>query len=135
MKLSRFKTNSAAIEAGRWVELPDFSGVSVKVRGFGNADYKRLQAKLIEAIPRAERLKGLSPEAEEAIATQLLLDTILIDWRGIDDDDGTPLLFDRATAEKLLSDPDYKPLRLAVNWAAQVVGDDDLAGFEEDAKN
>lgn len=133
MKLSNIKRNIAAEKSGRWIDikLPDFDGVALKVRGIGNPDYEALKSRLVDARAPEDREKDLS--AEEI--AQLLGDAIVLDWRGILNDDNTPLAFDRATAMKLLSDQDYGDFRSAVIWAAQNVGRDRYASAEQDAKN
>lgn len=133
MKLSNIKRNVAAEKSGRWIDvkLPEFDGVSFKVRGLGNPDYEALKARLFETRSPADREKDLS--ADEI--AQLLSETILLGWRGILNDDNTPLVFDAATAMKLLTDPDYGDFRSAVIWAAQNVGRDRYASAEQDAKN
>lgn len=135
MKLSKIAINSRAIEAGRWVNIPDLPGVSLKVRGLGNADYRKLAAKLGEEIPRADKVKGISFETRDDIEIKLLIEAVLIDWRGLENDDGSPLAYSREIAESVLPNPDFKPLRDAVMWAAAVVGDDELASDEAAAKN
>lgn len=133
MKLSDIKRNIAAEKSGRWIDIrqPEFDGVALKVRGIGNPDYEALKARLIEARAPADREKDL--DANEI--AQLLSETILLGWRGILNDDNTPLVFDAATAMKLLADPDYGDFRSAVIWAAQNVGRDRYASAEQDAKN
>lgn len=136
MKLADIKINAAAIETGRWVSVDHvLPGVKFKVRGIGNADYRRLKDKLIGEIPRAERVKGVDPAALDKINAKLLIETVLIDWSGIEGDDDAPLAFSKEKAAELLADPNYAVLRNAVEWAAGVVGEDDLAESEAAAKN
>lgn len=136
MKLSAIKTNAAAIEAGRWVSVAHaLPGVKFKVRGLRNADYRRLRDKLIGEIPRAERLKGIDPVDHDKLNVALLCETVLMDWRGLESDDGANLLYSKKNAVDLLADPNYFDLREAVEWAAGIVGDDDLAEAEASSKN
>lgn len=136
MKLSEIAVNAAAIEYGRWVSIGHIMpGVRLKVRGLENEDYQRLFNKLVTEIPRAERLKGPDAAVMRDITTRLLVETILIDWEGIDNDDGTPLVFSKEKAREVLSDPNLIAFRKAVEWAAGVVGEDDLAETEATAKN
>lgn len=136
MKLSDIAINAAAIETGRWVSVDHIlPGVKFKVRGLANADYRRLRAKLIAGIPRAERVKGVDPMDLDKINIKLLSETILIDWSGIEGDDDAPLAFSKEKAADLLADPNYAVLHWAVEWAADVVGQDDLAEAEASAKN
>lgn len=136
MKLSALKVSSAAIEAGRWVEAPGLPGVQLRVRGLGNADYRRLQAKLIEQVPRNKRFGGrLDPDEQDKIVGKLLAEAVLLDWRGLDGDDDQPLAYGKDEAERLMLDPDYRLFRDAVMAAAAMVGEEDGAAAEDDAKN
>lgn len=136
MKLSQLSQNAAAAEAGRWVNhIPELGGLALKVRGLDNADYRRLSAQLASEIPRADRVLGVAPEVTDAMQTRLIVETVLIDWRGLEEDDGSVVHYSRDMAMKLLTDPNYRAFRAAVIWAAGVVGDDRLASDEADAKN
>lgn len=135
MKLSSIRVNAAAEEAGRWMPAPTLPGVSFKVRGIGNSDYKALAGKLRAEIPRSELLKGVSSEQVQKINVTLLVETVLQDWKGLEGDDDKPLKFTKAKAAELLADPNMRVLREAVEAAAALVGEDALAEQETDAKN
>lgn len=133
MKLSDIRIDAEAIEEGRWVEnIPDMGDLRLKVRGFGNADYKRLQAKLTAALPRVKRQ---DPAEGERIFAKLLVETVLQDWDGITGDDDQPVAFDKDTAAKFLADPSLAPFREAVMYAAALVGRENAETAEDDAKN
>ena len=136
MKLSDIAVNAAAIELGRWVAIDHIlPGVRLKVRGLENTDYRRLRNKLIAEIPRAERLKGVDTLMLEKINAQLLADTILVGWEGIEGDDDLALPFTKEKASQIINDPSFVVFRNAVEWAAGVVGEDDLVESEAAAKN
>lgn len=136
MKLSDIAVNATAIERGRWVSIGHvMPGVRLKVRGVENEDYQRLFNKLVTEIPRAERLKGPDAALMRDITTRLLVETVLIDWDGIDNDDGSPLPYSKEKAREVLSNPNLIAFRKAVEWAAGVVGEDDLAETEATVKN
>lgn len=128
MKLGEIKTITGKIEQGAWVkDLPNLPGVAVRVRGYGNADYRRLLTKLRQG-------KGVDeindPGYQEEENTRLLHETILLDWNGIED---TP--YDSETAKMLLSNPEYAVFRSGVMYAANVVAQQGQASFEDDRKN
>ena len=136
MKLSDIAVNADAIELGRWVPIGHIlPGVRLKVRGLENTDYRRLRNKLIAEIPRAERLKGVDTLMLEKINAQLLADTILVGWEGIEGDDDQALPFTKEKASQIINDPSFVVFRNAVEWAAGVVGEDDLVKSEAAAKN
>lgn len=114
MKIADLKASGRRIEKGAWVgELPNLPGVEVKVRGAFNSDYNALFAKLA-AEYTAEQLKDEAIQTE--IDNRLMAETIIEDWRGIDDFPATP-------ENKLaaLTDPDLILLKRGINYAANNV--------------
>lgn len=136
MKLSKIAVNAEAIEAGRWVSVDHIlTGVRLKVRGIDNTDCRRLRNKLVAEVPRVERIKGLDTATADAINARLVAETVLVDWGGLEDEDGSPLPFTKARALEILSDPALIVFRGAVEWAAGVVGEDEIAEAEDASKN
>lgn len=136
MKLSERKIDPAKREDGAWVkDIPEWDDLRLKVRGTGNKDWAKREQALIQAVPRARRVNGLSRDDRDRINAALLLDHALIDWRGLEDDEGKPELYSKELAKKYLTQPEYEPFRDAVNWAASVVAERGLAEIEADAKN
>ncbi|MGJ0508857.1 MAG: hypothetical protein ACR652_17360 [Methylocystis sp.] len=109
--------------------------VRLKVRGADNTDCRRLRNKLISEVPRAERIKGLDTKTSDSINARLLAETVLVDWSGLEDDDGAPLPFSKAKALEILTNPSFVVFKNAVEWAAAVVGEDDFAEIEDASKN
>ena len=141
MKLNDMKINSAAVEQGEWVgskygmPIPDMGDLNLKVRGIGNADFRVLQSKLFDATPRNQRPNNrLSPEAAERVTVECLVETILIDWDGIEDESGT-VPYSKDQARQILSNRDLRPFREAVMWASSQVGELRAGDSEAAAKN
>lgn len=136
MKISALKINSSAIEAGVWMDAPGLTGVQFRVRGLANADYRRLSGKLNDGVPRDKRVGGrVDPIEADRMLVTLIIETILLDWRGLTDDADAPLPYSRDVAEKLLADPDYRVLRESVLAAASMVGEQQAEDIEAAAKN
>ena len=136
MKLSSLKIDSAKIEAGAWVrDIPGLAGIALKVRGRQNALSRAFQAKALEAVSRIERITGVDQKTSEKIDIDDLVENVLIDWSGLEDDAGRPLAFSKDEARRLLSDPDFTILRGAVAYAAGVVADIGVASLEDDLGN
>ena len=136
MKLNALKIDSAKAEAGTWVAVPEFGDLELKVRGINNADYRRRMAELIRAVPRHQRPGGrLAIEQSDAINATLLLETVLMDWRRLEGDDGAPIPYSAERARDLLTNPDYLPFRQAVVEAASRLAEDVADEVEDDAKN
>src|SRR5690348_8895033 len=89
MKLSAIKVDSKLAEQGDWVDgIPDLPGIRIKARGINNADYRLLEAKLVREIPRGDRLEGLKPADQDRITGTLLLETVVVDVEGLEEDSG-----------------------------------------------
>jgi hypothetical protein len=130
MKLSESRRNLAAEKSGRWIdcEIEDAGRFAVKVRGLGNPDYLAKLAALREE--RSPDKKDAPLSADEL--ADLILDTVLLDWRGIDD---APPRFDRDFVRGVLVDEEQSDLLNAIIVAARRVGRDKFASLEQDAKN
>lgn len=131
MKLSQIKVNAQAEENGRWMPASGLFGVQIKVRGLNNSAARAARAKIQESFAR----KKMSDAEAEQAQVELIADTILIDWRGVENDDGTALICDREAKIAILSNPEMRLFREAVLLAASLVGEDELAAKEQDAKN
>lgn len=125
MKLSDLTIDADRLENGDWVDnIPEMGGVRLKVRGFNNSDWRKLQNTLIEATPRKQRLGGrLDPNTMDEITSKCLLNACLLDWDGLLDDNDKPIPYDKKRAEQLLKDPQYRKFREAVVWASQIVAE------------
>lgn len=125
MKLSEIRIDPEKLEQGDWVgDIPEMGELRLKVRGIGNSDFRRMQAKLTEAEPRQYRISGrLPPERQDAITAKCLLHTVLIDWDGVLDDDDQPIPYSQEFAQDLLTKPEFRRFREAVAWAATVVAE------------
>ena len=136
MKLSDHKIDLKKRDEGAWVkDIPDFMDLELKVRGSGNKDWARMEAKLIGAVPRQRRANGLEPEDRLRINSILVRETSLLDWRGIENGTGEPLPYSKEAANKYLTDPEYEAFVWACVWAANVVAQQGHDEIEQDAKN
>ena len=131
MKLSQIKVNAQAEENGRWMPASGLFGVQIKVRGLNNSAARAARAKIQESFAR----KKMSDAEAEQAQVEIIADTILADWRGVENDDGTALTCDREAKIAILSNPEMRLFREAVMLASSLVGEDDLAAKEQDAKN
>lgn len=137
MKLSTIKIDSKAREQGQWIDnIPGFGGVKLKVRGAGNADARRLRAKLVAEMPPSDKPRNvLTDEAAERLTVAILSQAIIVDWHGLENEDGTPMLFSAEKAAEILANPDLALFRDAVNYAAEIVGTEAAAAAADTAKN
>lgn len=127
MKLKAIKVNSARSEQGGWIkDIAGFPGMRLLVRGFESEAFKLALSRRQLAITNDDREDGkpggrVKDKATDRIFGLAMADAILLDWDGIEGDDGRPLAFSRGTAEFYLTDPDYRLFREAVAVAGSVV--------------
>lgn len=126
MKMSDIAIDPVAIDKGDWVPIPfsDMAGVSILTRGTLCPGYRKTYDQLlneaIRALPPGE--EQLSTEATEAIDAQALLAECLMDWKGIENDDETPMSFTVEAATTYMTKREYRKFFLAARYAAQKVG-------------
>jgi hypothetical protein len=137
MKLSESVVNVQAIEDGAWVDnIPELPGVRIKTRGSNNKAWRRKSASLFDTIPRNKKVGNrVDPDELDRIMTTLLVECGIIDWEGIENDDGSPVPFSRDVAKKLLADPQYVKLKDGVLWAATMVAEQRAGDIEDTIKN
>lgn len=147
MKLSQSKVDPKKVEQGAWVgekygmPIPDMADLCLQVRGVGNRDFRAMTQRLIDAVPRKQRVGGrLSPSEQDRITAICLRETCLLGWENVDGDgvigeDGKPVQFDKKVADKLLNEPAYRRFYEAVLWAATIVGEDIETAVEDTAGN
>lgn len=136
MELSEIEVDPASIEQGEWVDnIPEMGDLRLKVRGDNNADWRRLQAKLLSAVPRQKRADGrIDPVEGDRVTSTLLRDAALLDWENLTIG-GQAVLYSKASADTYLTKPEYHRFRSAVLWAVQQVGYRRIAETEEQEKN
>jgi len=126
----------AAHDGDAWVDtIPGMGTLRLKVRGSDNVDWRRIQSKMVAAVPQNKRINGIDPDEIDRITGVCLQSACLLDWDGVEDADGKPLAYSKEQAAELLTNPAFREFRDAVLWAANVVGKQAAAGLEADAKN
>ncbi len=102
MKLSAAFGTSEKLEIeGVWVDLGE--GGSIKVARAGNRENRRELKRLIAPHKAALRADNLPDDVLEKITIKVMARTILLDWKGIDDDDGKPIAYSQEAAEAQLT--------------------------------
>ncbi|CAH1670771.1 MULTISPECIES: hypothetical protein [unclassified Chelatococcus] len=143
MDMQSTKVDSVVIEGGEWVkDIPQMDDLELKVRGLGCAEFKRHIARRQRALPKGARHRdgSIDPQLQETIATEAMIETILLDWRNLDDG-GVPVPYSKEKAREYLTNPDYRLFRDAVSWAANTVAngdalaDDDILGNSAPTSN
>lgn len=140
MKLSDMAINEKIDDAGEWVELygSKMDGVKVKVRPTENRDDRKVQMKMSQRLLgkyRTRRGSEIPAEVLEQIETERLVEALLVDWQGIEDENGNELPYDKDRARFILTNPQYRRFREAVLLAAERVEDENKKEEEEAVKN
>jgi hypothetical protein len=138
MKLSNLKVDVDAIENGTWVsDIPNLPGVRFLVAGMESKAYKKAFAKeLRTSTTRRERASGnVDTDRIQELQKRLVAKHCLLDWDGVDDDDGKPVPYDPKLALTLMTEPQYLPFQQGVFYAVGVVDSGDLEFVEETAGN
>lgn len=133
MKISDIAVDENVTEEGGWVSsIPELEGVRLKCRGAGNKDWRRQAQVLINAVPRRKRMPNLDPEESDRINATLILNHGLLDWDGIEDDDGNPVPYDKKKAAEYLK---HKAFRDGAIYACGLVADGIIDEVEAVAGN
>lgn len=137
MKLSAGKINVAALEQGAWVsDIPDMGELRLKVRGANNADWRELERKKIQALPREKKVRGMiDAKDQDDIASECLFQCGVLDWDGFEDDEGKPIPYSKELARDLCFNPEYMRFRMAFMWACNVVAEENKTEQDAIVKN
>lgn len=101
MRFSEYQTDQTLEEEGVWVGLRK-GDAEVLVARAGNSQHEALVRRLRKKHGRGFRNDELPREVEEQIALDALSRTILLGWRGIEDDDGKEIPYTPEKARELL---------------------------------
>lgn len=111
---------------GRWIgEIPDMGDLELLVRGFDCEAARRVRENRLRSW-----LRGVHPHSplreppqyvRDQAVTVSLQQAILLDWRNLTDK-GEAVPYSPEMAGRLLTEPQWRPFRLAVIWAADLVG-------------
>ena len=102
MKISNLIVDKKACSDGVWVNW--IQGVKLKIARFYNPKHVALSKELSRPYRDAMNNGGEIPrEKIEEMATECLAKTILLDWKGMEDDDGIEVPFSQDKALELLT--------------------------------
>jgi hypothetical protein len=131
MKMSEIKSRTIRAEKGEWWALPELD-MQVFVKGLYNRNFRRMQAELRnQYLSRKIRGDVLTEEEGDEINAKCVVETVLLDWRGLEDDEKNPIPFDKEISLILMTDPDYEIFRAGVMRVSGALA----AGLENDLEN
>lgn len=135
LKLSSIKADTARENDGDWVSVPDLPGVRLKVRSLEYSPYRMARDLLVQKFARKYGRRPVPPEVTTAEFGKLYATHILLDWEGVADDSGVAIKLTREVAIEYLTDPEFRRLTAAVEWAASMVAETEADFTEDSSKN
>jgi hypothetical protein len=108
MKLSEFKTNDTYEREGVWVDIG--SGTKLLLCRTGNPEYVAQWAKFTKPHKLAMRKGTMSDKDMEEVICKVLSRSVLLNWEGLEDDDGNEIEYSIAAAEDALAIKDFRAL-------------------------
>lgn len=135
MKLSQLEVDTEKENRGDWVESPEFPGLHAKVRALRNTDFQRAQQVADRKLKRKYGNQPIPPEEETKKLARLVVDHVLLDISGLEDEDGSQIELTREFAFEIMTDPKYRKLADFIVWASSVVGENINDEMEDDMGN
>lgn len=106
MKLGEFRNDLNLENDGVWISLND--AAKVKVARSGNPRHSEILRRLSAPYRRQISNNSLSNDVAFKISGEALAEAILLDWEGVEDDDGKPLPYSKSAARDLLCNRQYE---------------------------
>jgi hypothetical protein len=95
----RYKTDQTLEENGVWVDLGEDVHVLV-----GRLTSKRTREVRRRLMKKYESMREMPPSLEDQINIQVMAESVLLDWRGVTDENNKPIPYSRDAAIKLLTE-------------------------------
>jgi len=121
-KLSQIQTDDELENKGTWFtwELD----VQLRIARAGNRAFDTMMQTLSKPHVKASRDGNLPDDVQEDILKQAIAKTILVGWKNIDNDDGTPMKWSAKASLNLLQDEGLRDLYKFV-----LIKSNDVANF------
>lgn len=133
MKIRKqYETDPVAEEEGVWVDIGE--GAEVKVARLNNPRHKKALERLRKPYRNILRAgRDLPDEVSDKIAIQGMAEAILLDWRGIEHNDGSEIAYSQEKAKEILTE--LKDFRDTVAFLAMEAETFRKEALENAAKN
>lgn len=99
-----FSTSEQLEKEGVWFEIDDETKFLLARAGGANEKYQRALQTRGKPYSRRAARGNLDPTTIKDIEKQVFLDSILLGWKGVRDQDGDEMEFTRGNAIKLMND-------------------------------
>lgn len=128
-----YKTDEKKTESGVWVEDIGLPGIDFKLkRTSNNPQYSEMSRRLLRPYRRQIANGKLDVEIQNKISNKVLAHTVIVDWKGIKDENGEDIPFTAKNAIDLLTA--YPDLADDIMTAASDIGNF-LVDTDDEEKN
>jgi hypothetical protein len=121
-RLNRIATSTERAADGQWVEFCPAQGdepaLELKIARIGNPRYAQRLQELVRPHRRKVRM-GFDEDMEQFVKVAVA-ECVLVDWRGLEGEDGKPIPYSKEKSVELLTDPIYSDL---LDFVMDVGGD------------
>lgn len=100
MKFSTFATDLNLEETGVWVDLGE--GTQLKLARIGNPAYKKMMRDKLKPYRTQSARAGISDGKWNELNCEVLSQTVLLDWKGWEDDKGKNIPYSKKNAYDML---------------------------------
>ncbi len=109
MKLSRFKTDAEKETGGVWYHVG--AGLEILVARTRNTKFRERIRELMRPHLRSIRKGRVELDVVEDMNRQAVAETVLLDWRNLENDDGTKIPYSKEKAlEVLKKHPEFEEI-------------------------
>lgn len=103
MKISKLKIDQDKCDDGIWIDWYD--GARLKIARLNNAKHMKISQKLTKPYNNIRHNGGQIPNDKQLeIAAECLGRAILLDWEGLEDDDGKKISYSEEQSIELIKD-------------------------------
>jgi hypothetical protein len=133
---SAYGTDLTKETEGVWFKSSFMPGLEFLIARNGNPAHEKLVRKLYKPYAKTLRAgRDLPEDVTEEISNELLVETILMDWRGMPSDDGGEIPFSKAVAYQIMQDRSLKELKDEILEFSNDFARYQIEEREETAKN
>jgi hypothetical protein len=100
---SAFKTDKTLEEAGIWLNYGDFK-IKIARAGGGNKRFENSCKNRLKGYERALQIGALSNDKANELMQEIYAESVILDWEGVEDEQGNQLEFNKANVVKVLKD-------------------------------
>lgn len=134
MKLSQLKTDIDKKEKGVWVEI-GADGFSVLIAALGNTEGKKMTARLMKPHRKAAKRDLVPVEIQQEITRKVIAKHTILDWKGLEDDNGKKIKYTYEKALEIISNPEFEIIYDRIVEVAMDQSTFMVISDEDDTKN